>query len=184
MSGTSGGVNLQPVPHHLHLGVLMAKRVYSRRPLPERFWSKVDRSGGPDACWPWIGYRNAAGYGVIMGEARRNRRAHCIAYELQTGEKIPPGSFACHSCDSPCCCNAAHLWLGTHNDNMADMAAKGRAGPPRGERNGCAKLTAAQVVEIRALHVLGTGYRKLARRFGINQDTAREIVKRHMWKHV
>src|SRR5438874_974236 len=32
-------------------------------PLKDGFWSKVDKSGGPDACWPWTGCINAWGYG-------------------------------------------------------------------------------------------------------------------------
>lgn len=34
-------------------------------PLAERFWPKVDKSGGPDACWPWLGGINGDGYGFI-----------------------------------------------------------------------------------------------------------------------
>lgn len=35
-----------------------------RPTLEERFWTKVDKSGGPDACWPWTAYRSG-GYGRI-----------------------------------------------------------------------------------------------------------------------
>jgi hypothetical protein len=31
-----------------------------------------------------------------------------------------------HNCDTPRCCNELHLFLGTHADNMHDMATKGR----------------------------------------------------------
>lgn len=39
---------------------------------------------------------------------------------------VPPGLEVCHRCDVRNCYEITHLWLGTHAENMADMAAKGR----------------------------------------------------------
>lgn len=70
------------------------------------------------------------GYGIFnAGTGRANRRtvyAHRFAWEITNGP-IPVGLLACHHCDNPPCCNPAHLFLGTHADNNADMNAKGRA---------------------------------------------------------
>ena len=31
--------------------------------VAKRFWASVDRLGGRNACWPWLGYRDKRGYG-------------------------------------------------------------------------------------------------------------------------
>lgn len=97
------------------------------RPLMDRFNEKVDRSGGPDACWPWTKARNEAGYGVIR-VGGRNRRAHRVAV---FGEDDPgPDVKVRHSCDNPPCCNPAHLLPGTAAQNVADMDERGRRVKP------------------------------------------------------
>jgi hypothetical protein len=89
-----------------------------------------DTSGGPDACWPFMGFRSK-GYGRMQGGKRGAPMlfAHRIAYELANGP-IPTGDgewCVCHHCDNPPCCNPKHLFLGRDADNMADCHAKGRA---------------------------------------------------------
>jgi len=88
--------------------------------------------GGAEACWLWRRSLNNYGYGRcrLNGKARC---AHHVAWLLERGP-IPAGLFVCHRCDTPACVNPRHLWLGTHGDNMADMAAKGRAYSPKRAR--------------------------------------------------
>ncbi len=89
-------------------------------PLAERFWPKVDKSAGPDGCWLWAAYVDRYGYGQTSDSERRNRGAHCVAYELLVGP-IPEGlelDHLCHTDDPSCpggacrhrrCVNPAHL---------------------------------------------------------------------------
>src|ERR1035441_9381577 len=62
----------------------------------ERFWSKVDKRGGPDDCWPWMGARYAKGYGHVCFLGKHKTATH-VACRL-TGKIIPVGLFLLHSC--------------------------------------------------------------------------------------
>lgn len=92
-----------------------------RHPLAERFWSKVDRDGGPDCCWPWLAAR-ANGYGKFYVDGRMVR-AHRFAYELLVGP-IPEGLVLDHLCAVTFCVNPAHLEPVTQREN----ARRGDAG--------------------------------------------------------
>jgi hypothetical protein len=90
--------------------------------LAKRFHEKVQQ-GEADACWPWLGAEHGKGYGGISIRGR-SQPAHRVAYELACGA-IPAGLWVLHRCDNPKCVNPAHLFLGTHQDNMDDMKKKG-----------------------------------------------------------
>lgn len=91
----------------------------------ERFWMRV-AVGEPDVCWPWQSHRNKAGYGRAgNGQRGRTTVAHRIAYALTFGE-LPDDQLVCHRCDNPPCCNPAHLFLGSHQENADDRERKGR----------------------------------------------------------
>lgn len=95
--------------------------------LRRRFEAKVDRSGGPDACWPWTGMKDKDGYGRIK-IAGKGKLAHRVAWFLSTGKMPPPSIFILHSpivCHNPSCCNLKHLREGTHSDNMFDAVMDG-----------------------------------------------------------
>ena len=48
-----------------------------------------------------------------------------MAWEDANG-LIPAGLSVCHTCDTPSCGNPEHLFVGTHQENVADMMGKGR----------------------------------------------------------
>lgn len=103
-----------------------------------RFWATLDRSGGPEACWPWTGHIDKDGYGIFYyrdGGRRYRRRAHRIAWPLRNGP-VPDGKRILHSCpdgDRRECGNPSHLRPGTDLDNAQDAKQRGRTA--RGDRN-------------------------------------------------
>lgn len=91
----------------------------------ERFDAKVDASGGPDTCWPWMGSTNADGYGTF-NVGGRVMGSHRYALERALGRPLAPGMVTRHACDNPPCCNPDHLSEGTVAQNSADMVERGR----------------------------------------------------------
>jgi len=148
------------------------------------FWAKVGRAA-PSGCWVWTGATNPSGYGQIT---RRGHRiaAHRFSYELSHGP-VPPSLDVLHHCDNPPCVNPAHLFLGTHSDNMLDMARKRRRVwvSPRGTQNSMARLTDDDVRAIRLGYETGQEYMsEIARRFGVSKTTISRLIQRRTWSHV
>jgi hypothetical protein len=113
--------------------------------VADRFWTKVEKGDGPDACWLWTGF--APKYGRIQVDGK-SKGAHVVAWELASGDPVPLGMIVCHACDATRCVRnddsgvhvvngveyVRHLFLATNGVNSADMVAKGRQAT--GERSG------------------------------------------------
>jgi RNA polymerase sigma factor (sigma-70 family) len=74
-----------------------------------------DRSGGPDACWPWLGGLSGTRHKFpairVGGQTGLQTNARRIAYSL-TRTAVPPGLLTPTTCGGhPTCCNPAHLVL-------------------------------------------------------------------------
>lgn len=153
-----------------------------RRPIEERFWEKVDKSGGPDACWIWQGTRNWDNYGFIKRpDSRGNILAHRLSFQIAFGD-IPPGTEVTHSCDHPPCVNPQHLRAKTHKFNMEEAALRGRLGM-KGEKHHRAKLTDSQVREM-LKKLQTTPALVVAEEYGVSETTAWSIRERRTWKHI
>lgn len=148
--------------------------------LADRLLDKVeyDTNGG---CWLWRG-TTRSGYGLLVVD-HRPKGAHRLSYQEFRGA-IPSGMFVCHRCDQPLCINPAHLWLGTPAENSADMATKGRVVPPRGEKNGRAKLSSGVVAKIRHRLASGETQRSVAKSLGLDPSTISDINTGRSWSSV
>jgi hypothetical protein len=88
--------------------------------MPAQFWDRVGTPGrlyGDDECWPWMGARNAWGYGRFDPGTRHQRGAHQVAYELTVGP-VPEGLQLDHLCRNRTCVNPAHLEPVTCKENL------------------------------------------------------------------
>lgn len=121
-------------------------------------------------CWIWQGTLSAKGYGVYTAN-KKQRGAHRGSYEAGFGH-IPEGMYVCHKCDVRCCVNPDHLFVGSHADNMKDMAIKLRQNR---------KLTGEQVLEIKSSNLSG---RELAKKFGVKPHAIYGIRQGKRWKYI
>ena len=144
------------------------------RDILKRFWTKVNKT---DGCWLWTASGDKYGQFWVKG---KYEASHRFSYELVYG-KIPSGLLVCHTCDTPSCVNLSHLFLGTAKDNTRDMQNKGRGANQVGESNGCAKLTQAQITDIRSRPKY-KGYQfALAKEFGVHQAHISRIINNKIW---
>ena len=128
-------------------------------------------------CVEWQGGRHKYGYGVKWHKGKQqltHRLAYCEAIGLDITDI--KGRCVLHTCDNPPCVNPDHLWLGTRRDNAQDRDRKGR-----GDWSGRAKLTASQVLSIRADTRL---LREIADDYGVSLSAVSLIKKRKTWKHI
>ncbi len=130
-------------------------------------------------CYLWAGSIARDGYGR-MRRGKRVLRAHRASYEMAIGP-IPGDLQVLHKCDVPSCVNADHLFLGTHADNMADKASKGRVRVYRGEASNLAVLTEPQALA--ALAARGT-HQAIADRFGVDRVTITNLKSGRTWAHL
>lgn len=167
----------------------------------------------PNGCWLWQGsIRTGRKYGTV-GFRSKIYLAHRLSWKLAFGE-VPESLCVCHICDVPACVRPDHLFLGTHQENMRDMMAKGRQRSvtgdahysrreperlargdqngsrlhpekmPKGEDHGMVILTEELVLEIRAARAAGEKLKPLAYRYGVAECTISAIAHRRLWKHI
>ncbi len=129
-------------------------------------------------CHLWTG-AVSKGYGRLR-VGKRSCKAYRYAYELAHGP-IPPGQHVLHRCNNGLCCNVAHLYLGTHTQNMRDRVASGERWRC-GDRHPNAKLTYAIAEQIRSRVAAGMLQREAGAPFGASQSEVSDIVLGKRWR--
>lgn len=137
-------------------------------------------------CWLWLGALDVNRY-ARFGVKGRNCKASRVSYALYKCEE-PGALHVLHKCDTPQCVNPDHLFLGTHQDNVADRVAKGREGDRSGLKNGCAgqrnplsRLSPADVKKIREMKKR-MPYRAVADHFGVAVGSVQKIIEGRSWR--
>lgn len=137
-------------------------------------------------CWLWVGKTTADGYGQLHpGDNEFGlSSAHRYSYTIHHGH-ISANLQVLHKCDQPCCINPDHLFLGTQQENIADMDRKGRRKVGMGVRHSRAKIDDDIALSIKAMYRTGL-YKQtdLANRFNISRSVVSKIVNGNGWKHV
>lgn len=120
-------------------------------------------------------------------QVRRNGRYHMkhrVVYCEATGTALSSIQHLIvrHTCDNPRCINPDHLLLGTHADNTADKVSRNRQ--PKLEQHGRAKLTGAQVIELRQLYVPRSkeyNATRLAELYGVSRTAVVKAISGENW---
>ena len=156
----------------------MANKPYTREMRVASFFSRVEIKGETE-CWLWKGCTYNCGYGSFYWRDKM-RAASRVSYEIATGQELPDDIDVLHRCDVRLCVNPAHLFLGTHKDNMLDMHVKGRMPT--------VALKPEQVRQIRQIlssqpYKRGMGT-ELARQFGVHVSTIHSLRKGKTYRYV
>ena len=82
--------------------------------LPERFWSRVEKT---DTCWLWTGRLDKDGY-AQMRHGGRQPLVHRLSYENAHGVRLTPDQTVDHLCNVRNCVNPEHLEVCSAVENM------------------------------------------------------------------
>lgn len=146
---------------------------------PDRFFLEVVLRYEGNECLDWPYARNSKGYAMLYSDGK-TRPASRVICEKVHGPAPTPDHEAAHSCGRGKlgCVTKRHLRWATHAENESDKV--GHSTKAWGEKHGAAKLTAAEVLEIRSL--AGTlKQREIGLRYGIHSNTVSQIIRRVTW---
>lgn len=150
--------------------------------LDAEFWAQV-APPNENGCRLWTGAQWGGREGERYGQYKDGRwtyYAHRFAYSVKKGP-IPVNGRVLHKCDVRLCCEESHLFLGTQQDNVADMEAKGRDYKASGEDHGMRKLSSEQVL---AIFKDARPQKAIAKEYGVGLTCISNIKTGFTWSHL
>lgn len=127
------------------------------------------------------GYQRIGVYDKTLGK-RKHHQISRLVCEAFNGPPPTPRHHAAHLNGDNSDNRASNLAWKTPSENDADKDVHGTRPDQRGERNHFAKLTAAQVREIRALLVRGDKQAAIAALYDVGRNAIWEIAHGRNWK--
>lgn len=155
----------------------LAFRLLDKADIPRTPTGEYDRT----KPWIWKGDTDRDGYGRIKVKGRKVA-AHRVAFFLAHG--YVPGTVRHTAPGLPSDVNPYRLLPGDGKNrlNMQDRSRDGN--DPVGVRNGRSKLNAQKVRDIRLAVARGDRQARVARDYGVDATTVRDVVRRRTWSHV
>ncbi len=158
----------------------------SRKPAPEptppphdpdavRHLRRNTFSDNSTGCRFWAGAKGDHGYGSTVYRDKR-WLTHRLSWYAHFGP-IPNGHFVCHACDNRACIAIEHLFLGTPQENVNDMLAKGRG-------HWKSRLKEEQVIAIKQRLASGESVSPIAKHYGVTYATILAIKSGRNWRHI
>lgn len=145
---------------------------------PLAFLETSSKTDEADKCILWPYSQDKRGYGQIRMNGRMTRAARIIC-QWATGSAPTINHHAAHGCGNASCVNPHHIRWATPKENNADKLTHGTIA--RGETQGKAKLTTADVFAIRERLSKGETLTAIAKEFGIAFSHVSRIKRGESW---
>lgn len=136
----------------------------------DRAWSRVDRSAGPNHCWPWTGSVSKANKLPILhvcgtGFVYAARLIYC----LLRNRAFPSHLKVARRCDNWLCCNPRHLELHREGHHPKGRGPRYKIYP--------------KIHEASVLWCTGSMNRtELSERYGVDRDVITRVMTRKSYK--
>lgn len=142
-------------------------------------WLRAHKDFEGHECLIWPFSTDERGYGQICQKGKKEK-VSAVMCKHRHGPPPTPYHEAAHTCGKGhlACVNPQHVRWATATENAADKILHGTVS--RGAKRWSAKLTEANVIEIRSIVSLSA--RTIADKFNVSERTIRDILSRRKWR--